>query len=222
MILLEPHGTRIPTSLPDLAAFRAWTRSDRFPEAGRIDWIAGEVHIDMSPESFNSHATPKAALVGDLRALVDKSGLGVTVTDSMRYVCEEADLSTEPDVVVLLYDSVESDRVRLVPRERAEDFVEIEGAADIVVEVVSDSSTKKDNLTLLAKYHAAGVREYWLVDARGEDVRFTLHLWRPEGFEVTAPDEKGFRFSEVLGLSVRLVRLAPRAGIVGYELESRR
>ena len=32
-----------------LGEFRQWTRSDGFPARGRIDWIAGQIEIDMSP-----------------------------------------------------------------------------------------------------------------------------------------------------------------------------
>jgi len=42
----------------------------------------------------------------------------------------------------------------------------IEGPADLVVEVVSDDSVRRDGETKLREYAAAGVPEYWLVDPR--------------------------------------------------------
>ena len=42
----------------------------------------------------------------------------------------------------------------------------IEGPADLVVEVVSDDSVKRDYETKYAEYEAAGVREYWILDPR--------------------------------------------------------
>lgn len=61
VIVLQPTGTRIPAELPDLAAFRAWTRSADFPENGRIDWISGEVEIEFKlyrPQRSGYVATP--------------------------------------------------------------------------------------------------------------------------------------------------------------------
>lgn len=45
-----------------------------------------------------------------------------------------------------------------------------EGAPDLVVEILSPSTRRKDMTIKLAKYAAAGVREYWIVDIRAERV----------------------------------------------------
>src|SRR5437867_6114461 len=41
----------------------------------------------------------------------------------------------------------------------------LEGPADIVVEVISPDSVRRDRVTKLAEYEQAGVAEYWLIDA---------------------------------------------------------
>lgn len=46
----------------------------------------------------------------------------------------------------------------------------IDGAPDLVVEVLSKSTKKKDMTTKLEKYATAGVREYWIVDPERETV----------------------------------------------------
>lgn len=38
------------------------------------------------------------------------------------------------------------------------------GAPDLVIEVISRSTRRKDMMLKLSKYEAAGVREYWIVD----------------------------------------------------------
>ncbi len=38
------------------------------------------------------------------------------------------------------------------------------GAPDLVIEVLSQSTRRKDKMLKLSKYEAAGVREYWIVD----------------------------------------------------------
>ncbi len=44
------------------------------------------------------------------------------------------------------------------------------GAPDWVIEIVSPSSRRMDYFTKLFKYHAAGVREYWIVDPEKDRV----------------------------------------------------
>ena len=46
----------------------------------------------------------------------------------------------------------------------------LDGAPDLVVEVLSKSTRKKDITIKLGKYSEAGVREYWIVDSEKETV----------------------------------------------------
>ena len=54
------------------------------------------------------------------------------------------------------------------------------GAPDFVVEVLSPSTAKKDTGIKVAKYAAAGVREYSIVDARRE--RIVVYILNEEGY----------------------------------------
>lgn len=220
-ILIQPDGVTVPTGIPGLRVFRRWVHSPRFPEKGRIDWLAGQVEVDMSPEDLTTHGTPKVAIARDLSNRIEGSDRGAVFSDSTRLTAKNADLSSEPDVVVVLFESLRAGRVRLVPRagRPAGRYAEIEGAADLVVECVSDSSTLKDTEKLPRLYHRAGVREYWLVDARGARVAFTLFRRAARKYAVVRPDAGGFRKSAVLGVAVRLVRLPAREGVVRYRLE---
>jgi hypothetical protein len=47
-IILE-DDVRIPESVVDLASFREWALSPKFPERGRFSYLDGELWIDMSP-----------------------------------------------------------------------------------------------------------------------------------------------------------------------------
>ena len=53
----------------------------------------------------------------------------------------------------------------------------IMGAPDFVIEILSPSSVRRDTKIKLAKYAAAGVREYWVVDPDRERV---CVYWTPE------------------------------------------
>ena len=46
----------------------------------------------------------------------------------------------------------------------------INGAPDLIIEVLSPSTRRKDMFTKLYKYEEAGVREYWIVDPKKEKV----------------------------------------------------
>jgi len=222
-IWLQPEGLRIPGNLASLEDFRAWARSGEFPQEGRIDWIAGGIEIDISPEELNTHGSPKGAIYRGLGDLIETTNRGVVYVDSTRVSSSEADLSAEPDIVVLLFESVRTGRVKLVAKSRAPQgrFGEIEGPPDLVVECVSDTSVERDETRLRDAYHRARVPEYWIVDARGDNVslRVLVHAgrtWR----QLTAGAE-GFIESPLLGCRVRLVRLPAQEGLLRYRLETR-
>lgn len=69
--------------------------------------------------------------------------------------------------------SFKDESVRMVEGAK-QGYIELEGSSDMVLEVVSDSSAKKDYELLRVAYWKAGVREYWLVDARGERLEFQI------------------------------------------------
>lgn len=69
------------------------------------------------------------------------------------------DTVVQPDVIVLC------DPSKIDNRERS-----INGAPDLVVEVLSQSTVYKDRALKFKKYQEAGVREYWIVDIDGRVV----------------------------------------------------
>lgn len=89
----------------------------------------------------------------------------------------------------------------------------------MVVEVVSDASRHKDLERLPRLYAAAGVREMWLVDARGPDLRFDVHVLGDGRYSPVAADGDGFRFSPCLEDAVRLVRQPGHLSPWRYRLE---
>jgi Uma2 family endonuclease len=195
----------VPLGLGGLADFRLWSRSRGFPETGRIDFLAGTIEVDMSPEDIFCHGVLKAELAAVLQRRIKARKLGLLLIDSTRVVCEAAELSVEPDIVFVSQASLEAGRVRLVPKATGEPgrFVEIEGPPDLVVEIVSDTSVEKDTVRLPRAYHAAGVREFWLCDARVRPAKFLIQRWTPAGF-VPVDGEQGTQWSEPLDCGYRL------------------
>jgi Uma2 family endonuclease len=103
-----------------------------------------------------------------------------------------------------LHSSILSGRVRLIEG-KEHGFVELEGSADMVLEVLSDSSEDKDLLILHRQYWEAQVREYWVVDARRDPLLFIIHRRGPKGF-IAVRKQNGWSKSAVFGKSFRLVR----------------
>ena len=63
---------RIPADAFEIQSFRRWAHSDRFPEQGRISFLAGEIDVDMSPEEIETHTKVKGDIYADL-VIITKS-----------------------------------------------------------------------------------------------------------------------------------------------------
>lgn len=215
------ESIRIPRQAHDLAGFRAWAVSPRFPERGRIDFLAGDLEVDMSPEDLQTHSLVKTEIATVFHLLVARRGLGEVYIDRARISSPLADLSVEPDIIVVLWRALDSGRLRDVPAASGKPgrFIEMEGAPDVVVEILSDSSVGKDLVRLPPLYAAAGVLELWRVDARRERLRFEILVLEPGGYEKSKPDCEGWTLSPRLGRRFRLTRHQMRPGRWSYRLE---
>ena len=203
---------RIPADVFDLARFREWAHSPEFPERGRISYIGGEIEVDMSPEEIESHSRVKTRLIGALDRWISRGNLGDLLSDGVLYVNDEAGIANEPDLLFSRWESLRSGLVRLGERVKgSERYVEVLGSPDLVIEIVSKGSVRKDKVQLRQGYFAAGVGEYWIVDAREAvrsacEVEFELLTRGVEGFVSRDRDASGYLRSDALGASCRIVR----------------
>jgi Uma2 family endonuclease len=209
----------IPPTAHTLAGFRAWALSDDFPERGRISFVGQEIFIDMSPEELETHNKIKTEVGYALVGLNKRIKLGEFYTDRALVTNVAANLSTEPDASFVTWESLESGRVHLVPREgEREKYLEVEGSPDWVLEIVSDSSVRKDTRLLRERYYRAGIPEYWLIDARSEELHFLILVRGGTGYE-EAPSHGGWQSSPLFGRRFRLVRRRGRLGLWEYTLQ---
>lgn len=221
--VFSAENNEIPRGALTFEGFHRWVESAAFPETGRIDFLDGQVEVELSPEELFSHGLVKGAIHAGLHELLAESEIGEVFTDSARYTSRTAGLSAEPDVIVVLDESLQSGRVRYVSTGgRPGRFSEIEGAADLVVEVVSDSSVDKDTRRLPRLYALAGVPELWIADARGSDLQFQAYALRGESYVRIEPDADGWIGSERLGYLFRLTRRRTSRGTWRYSLERQR
>jgi Uma2 family endonuclease len=213
-----PHDVVVPEWVQDRESFDRWSESEEFPEEGRIDYLAGEIWIDMSGEHAYTHNQVKSAINSVLYLLVDTEVLGSYYHDGLQIRHPEADLSAIPDGVFIADASFDALRVQMVAGEN--DGMTAKGSPDMVLEVVSKSSVQKDTVRLKELYHRAGIREYWLVDARREPLSFTVFRYTPDGYKETKP-RNGWVKSRAFGKSFRLTQSANRFGQPKYTLETR-
>lgn len=208
----------IPIWAIDLDSFRRWAHSDDFPEQGRIDYIKGEVWVDMSKEQLFTHIAAKTEIARVLAGLVKSARTGLFFSDGAFVTNVDADIAVNPDAVFVSH-AARQDRVRFLEGKKR-GYVEMEGSPDMVLEVVSDSSVRKDTDQLRRGYWDAGIREYWLVDARNEPLEFDILRHAPNGYRTTSKKD-GWIKSAVFGKSFRLTHTTSEYGDPEYTLEVR-
>src|SRR5436190_10006862 len=83
---------RIPSWVVDLASFRRWTLSEDFPEHGRIDYLGGDIWVDMIMEEFYGHNQVKGEYAIVLGGMARNQQLGRVIHERMRLVHEAGEL----------------------------------------------------------------------------------------------------------------------------------
>lgn len=125
----------------------------RLPESrGRCELINGVIYDMSSPSS--AHQAVSLRLAAGLLRFADGNGGECRVyTAPFDVVPDPADQHTvvQPDVMIIC----DPDKVRKGW---------CEGAPDLVVEILSPSTRRRDLILKHTKYAEAGVREYWIVD----------------------------------------------------------
>ena len=221
-IHIEGDRVRVPATTLRHSGFREWIKSSEFPEGVRATYASGQVFVEMSPEATETHNKVKLAISTDLLQLVRSERLGEAYADGTLLTHVGAAISTEPDFLFATWEAFESGRLRLIEKaNRHDDYIELEGTPDLVVEIVSDSSARKDHERLPRLYAAAGVPELWLVDAREELLRFEIFALVGDGFRGVAPDAQGWFPSALLSREFRLLRRPAGGHRWGYRLDSR-
>jgi Uma2 family endonuclease len=219
IIFLYDEHIHIPPWVLDHESFRRWLHSEEFPETGRICYLNGEVWVDMSKEQLYSHNQVKAEFAFALRGLLKAEPLGRFFPDGALLSNAEEEFTSQPDGTFVSHKRLDAGDVRLIGGSK-EGVVELEGAPDMVLEVVSASSVEKDTVTLRNLYWQAGIKEYWLVDARGEKLSFDILRYTAKGYQETRK-QGGWLKSAVFGKSFRLAREADQAGNPDHTLHVR-
>ncbi|HKR66125.1 MAG TPA: Uma2 family endonuclease [Thermoanaerobaculia bacterium] len=137
-----------------------WTYEDYalLPEDGRRHEIVdGEHYVNPAPNT--RHQIVVATLITELRSFASAHGLGQVIGSPIDVVLSANDI-VQPDIIF-----VSKGRRSIITR------ANIQGAPELVIEVLSDSTRRYDELTKRKLYEKFGVAEYWVVDPELEIVK---------------------------------------------------
>lgn len=148
----------------------------------KAEFVDGRL-VEMSPVSI-LHGRISRRLLTLLSVFVEDRGLGEVFGPEVQARLRTG-LRRVPDVFFVAKEHL--DRLQ-------EDH--LEGAPDLAVEIVSPESSERDWREKYLEYEAAGVREYWVVDPHGKQIR--QYRVSGEGKYVTILPEGGVYRSEVL------------------------
>jgi Uma2 family endonuclease len=129
-----------------------------FPEDGRRHELVGGEHY-VSPAPSLRHQAIVVNLVFAFKAFLQQHPLGRVFVAPTDLILSASDV-VQPDLL-------------FVSRERSGILGEknVQGAPDLLVEIVSETNRKLDEITKRKLYEHHGVQEYWVVDPAAETVK---------------------------------------------------
>ena len=150
------------------------------------EWVDGEVISYMPP--FQRHQVIVSFLNRILGEFISILQLGDMIVAPFEVKLWPDGPSREPDLLFIS----EASLVNLTEKR----FV---GGPDLVVEVVSGDSVRRDRVDKFQEYEQAGVREYWIIDPRPNRQQADFYERDDDGLFVPAElDENGVFRSAVL------------------------
>jgi Uma2 family endonuclease len=155
------------------------------PDEPRCELLYGRLVVMSAPTL--RHQVVVARVLRLLLELADQKG-GLAVGSPVDVALADHSI-VQPDVVYVsaARSSVLRDRV--------------EGAPDLVVEVLSPGTARRDLGEKLRLYAEAGVAEYWIVDPSHQTFEFLVN---DDGFRLRLPDGPTYRSPAIPGLVLEL------------------
>ncbi len=158
--------------------FVAWCDEDT-----KAEWVDGEV-VMPSPANLK-HVDLAGFLNLVLRVFVTSRGLGVVYGPELQVRFASLRRRRVPDLLF-----VSTERMNILKN------TEVDGAPDLIIEIVSPDSPARDWREKYLEYEAAGVREYWVVDPMSQ--RFEGYTLDVERHYTLIEEKDGVVYSTVL------------------------
>ena len=130
------------------------------PEDKRYELHDGDLILVPSPKE--PHQKTSLDLAAELRLFTRRTGIGYIYIAPFDVVFSDTDV-VQPDVIF-----VSNDRREIITSDN------IQGAPDLVIEVLSPSTAHRDRTFKRALYARHGVREFWFVDTDAHTIEVLL------------------------------------------------
>ncbi|MEA2560868.1 MAG: hypothetical protein QOH06_2372 [Acidobacteriota bacterium] len=181
----RPAIANVPEFEPStIEEFLAW-EDDKWAE-----WVDGKV-IRMAAVTFG-HQEIVGFLWSLLSLYIEAHDLGWITAAPYAMHLPSRQRVREPDLLFV-------SRERLALRRD----LYMDGAADVVVEVVSPDSRRRDRVEKVIDYETEGVREYWLIDPRRRQVELR-RLAEDGRYRLIEPQEGIFTSEAIPGFRLRI------------------
>ena len=188
MIMLEMLTESPLTPSSTLGPYRAADYMS-LPDEPRCELIYGRLFVSPSPVPVHQVIVLQLGVAMD--TLAAETG-GVAFVAPM-------------DVTLFEHSVVQPDVVYVSPGRRGILHDRIEGAPDLVVEVLSPSTTRRDRGDKMRLYASSGVSEYWVVDPMARQVEFLVN--EDGRFVVELPQDSVYTSRTIPGLELDIAAL---------------
>ena len=156
----------------------------------RYEIIEGELTVVPAPSTEHQDISRNLEFI--LWGYVKKNGLGVMYHAPVDLVLDEQNV-VQPDIVFI------SNKNRAIIQKQA-----IKGTPDLLIEILSPSSAKRDRCFKKALYEKFKVEEYWLVDPKHKRIEVFL-LQKDQYTPYLSASGKGtIRSNVIQGLEISL------------------
>ncbi|MCU0238713.1 MAG: Uma2 family endonuclease [Pyrinomonadaceae bacterium] len=163
----------------------------RLYDGQHAEYVSGEVFTYMSVTKSHNRLTK--FFIRILQSFAEMKNLGEVFSEPYQMKMRFGDdyIGREPDVFFVSKEN--SDKLK---------NTFLEGAADLVIEVISPESRSRDRGDKFYEYETAGVKEYWIIDYERQEVRF--YELNNEGIYQLAIIQDKIYYSKVLdGLFIK-------------------
>lgn len=150
------------------------------------EWEDGEIIVFMPPGPRHQDIVMFLSTV--MRLFAEFFQLGKVLPAPLEMKASPTSNAREPDILFI----ARANLIRL-------DEARLTGPADLIVEVVSPESVTRDRNKKFEEYQAAGVKEYWVIDARPQLQRAEFWVLDTDGhYQAKRPDRAGVYRSTIL------------------------